>query len=188
MQRVILVIIERIFAVIYFMGLVKQIFEIIKRHLGDTVTVIIKNNNGLFLHTGYITEINEDRITLAEEPDSETGIELNFENEGEQKIMHIYNTHQIDLMNARKTQTLAEKLKDKEKKKVIFSSLKPFLQNRLYFVYRNKKVMHCSSGLFYNMGIMGISLKLPPFFNQDLNLPYDTILHIYSSDFKDLII
>lgn len=170
------------------MGLVVQIFEIIKRHIGDKVSVIIKNNNGLFLHNSYLTDVDDESITISDEIDSENGTKLNFENDGVQNILHIYNSHQIDLMNARKTLTLAEKLKDKEKKKYIFGSLKPFLQNRLYFVYRNKKVMHCSSGLFFNMGIMGISLKLPPFFNQDLNLPYDTILHIYNSELNDLII
>lgn len=170
------------------MGLVTQILEILKRHIGYEVSVIIKNNNSLFLHFGYVTEVNEAYISITDDMESGSIIKLYFENESGPIILHIYNANHIDLMNARKTITLAEKLKDKEKKKQIFGSLRPFLENRLYFVYRNKQVIHCSSGLFFNMGIMGVSLKLPPFFNQDLNLPYDSVLHIYNSEFNDLII
>ncbi len=169
-------------------GVVSQILEIIKRHYEDEVFVVAKRSQRLILYSGILSEADDEGITLTDETGIASQTRLLYENEGEKLLYHIYNRNHIDLLNATTTPTLAMKLKEKEKKKAILVSLKPYLKQILFFVHKHQQNIHVSSGRFYDMGMMGISLKLPPFFNKDLNLSYNSILHIYNQEYTDLIL
>ncbi len=164
----------------------EKILEIIKRHVGEQIFVISCKTEGIVLQTGFLTGMTNNGITLSAGRDKASN-DIPFLNGSQHHILNIYNRNNIDLLKAASTEPLAEKLKDREKKKKIFANIRPHLKKDLFFIYKQQAALNLTTGMFVDMGIMGITLKLSPFYNKELSLPYNSVLHIYSQDHKDLL-
>lgn len=162
-----------------------KILQIIAKHKGSRLFVISKKSAGLLLQSGHLQNVTMDTVSIAE---SEGNIiKIPFQKDLEDHILHIYNTQNIDLLKAKAAVPLANKLSVRETKKTIFSRLRPNIQKELTFVYKKKTVINVTKGKFIDMGMMGIKLQLPPFYNETLDLNYGSVFHIYAENHDDLL-
>ena len=100
---------------------------------------------------------------------------------------NIYNSKYIDLLKAHATDSLARKVLNSELQKTIVKNLKFNMGNVLFYVCLTYDGFEIHSGKFKNMRISDIVIKPVHKPEEDMSLPYTTVLHIYNSDGEDLI-
>ena len=164
-----------------------KILEIIARHKGAVLNVIAKKEDGVILYRGKLVNVTMDQVSIAEEEKSGSSTSIPFEKNGNAHILKVYNSNNIDLLTAKAASPLSVKLSNRQNKKTIFARLKPHLKKDLYFAYKQKTSIVVSRGKFVDMGIVGITLQLAPFYNQDLNLHYSSVFNIYTKEGEDLL-
>lgn len=163
------------------------IVELLKRHIGDHVTVIHKRDGYLHLCEGSLRSATADGIAVKSDQFISDKEYIKFLTETGNRILHIYNTLYIDLMTGRETPSLIMKLRDHEKQKRVISLLKPYLNKELYFVYKQTPGITLSKGIFVNMGVQSVTVKVAPFYNREESIHYDRVLHIYDQKYLDLL-
>ena len=164
-----------------------QVQSLLKRHMDDNVHVVYMTNEGVVLKTGRLLSISHKDIAFKPESSNESEFFIPYEERGKKILLHVYNQSLIDLTKAKQTASLATKLKHPDFKKVIIANLKPQLQKDLSFIFKSSKGLAISTGLFENMGIMGLLIKAAPFYNKEVSLQYDVVLHIYNNDANDFL-
>ncbi len=161
--------------------------ELLKRHINDTVTVIHKCDGLLQLSEGSLRMVSSEAISVKNENFISEKEYINFITETGNRILHIYNTLYIDLMVGREYPTLITKLREPKQQKRVISLLKPYLNKELYFIYKQTPGITLSKGIFIDMGVQSITVKVAPFYNREESIHYDRVLHIYDDKFLDLL-
>jgi hypothetical protein len=164
-----------------------NLLEIIKKHIGMTVFCIYRKTDGLSFCEGKLMFVDQDIIVIDNPGIYKDRITLKFSENGRQNILHLYQDKFIDLITAKETPTLNKKLRDNDLKKNIMSNLKKHIEKEVYFVYKANNRVALSLSKFMNMGISDILCRVAPFFNQDVRLRYENILHVYNLDGVDLL-
>jgi hypothetical protein len=162
-------------------------YDLIVRHLGDELYIIYIDNDELIDISGKLIEVNHNYISIKTGTLYKDTTKIEFREEKLKKIIHIYNSSFVDLFTGKEAVALSFKLRNSENQKSIISNIKPFLGNELAFVYKQNDGVALSVGKFLDMGVRGIQLRLAPFYNSDISLTYDKILHIYDNRLVDLI-
>lgn len=163
--------------------------QIIEKHIDSTVYVIWQSQERINFDSGILKEVSPTAIQMnALNPNSQQyeSKSIAIDDRKTSKILHIYNKLNIDLMAAKEVKPLAAKLRDSKIKGHIITNLKPFLKKDLSIVYRTKDNVIIVRGKFADMGIMGLSLLVAPFYNNKLDVPYNQVLNVYAEDI-DLI-
>jgi len=160
--------------------------EIIAKHKGSPLTIIHREDDGIAIKYGNMISSNKQSITITEE-ESGKNTKIPIYDGPELYALHIYNSNLIDLVHAKRTDSMSEKMITRANQKVIIANLKPAMKKVLYFVFKQGSKINVAKGEFHNMGIKDVNLKLAPFFNKELILPYYQIYHIYLNEKQDLI-
>lgn len=163
------------------------ILELLKRHIGDNVTVIHKCDGFLQLSEGSLRMASSEGISVKSEHFISEKEYISFITETGNRILHIYNTLYIDLMIGRETPPMINKLREPKQQKRVISILKPYLNKELYFVYKQTPGITLSKGIFINMGVQSVTVKVAPFYNREESIHYDRVLHIFDEKYLDLL-
>jgi len=166
----------------------------------DTYLTIIQKHIGFKMILAYVNStgtVSVEPITLQDA--DKKGIKADLLKSGlanqnipffdnfNKTIICLYNTNGIDLLIAKKVENLGVKLKDKAKQKTIISALKGALGQKVVTVVKVGNDYCAVNGIFQNMGIVGISLSVPPFYNRIESLKYPSVMNIFDTQFNDLI-
>jgi hypothetical protein len=162
------------------------LFQIINKHLGDKLFVIVNEASFIRLKEGILAAFNNKKIELENPTHYEGRLSIPFKESANNMILNIYNTNFIDLLKAKKAQTLNIKLRNSEQQKRIITNLKHYLNKELYYVYKIDDKISVSLCKFIDMGLLDVTIRLSPFYNKDMKLKYDSILNIYDSSGEDL--
>lgn len=163
--------------------------QIISKHIGTVIYVIWQNQDKINFDSGILREVSASAILMnALNPNSQQyeSKRITIDDGKSFKILHLYNKLNIDLLAAKEVKPLAVKLRDSKIKGQIINNLKPFLKKDLSIVYRTKDNVIIVRGRFADMGIMGLSLLVSPFYNNKLDVPYNSVLNVYADE-SDLI-
>ena len=167
-------------------ALLVKIYELLKRHISSDVFVIYKYKDKIYLDEGILLDVDEDKIRVREK----SGLikdNIYFEDGYPRTLLNIYNSKYIDLLKAHATDSLARKVLNSELQKTIVKNLKFNMGNVLFYVCLTYDGFEIHSGKFKNMRISDIVIKPVHKPEEDMSLPYTTVLHIYNSDGEDLI-
>lgn len=164
-----------------------KIFQIIQRHTGSLLTAIFIKDNKLTYDRGILRAVNALSIHMDSEVTYFRGLEIPFTEINQPKLLNLYNTNKIDLLKPNKNTTLGVLLQEKNLKKTIIHHFKENLNSELGFVAFFDDKISLVHGKFRDMGIMGVTVALPPFYNKDLLLKYNSVYNVYNSELKDLM-
>jgi hypothetical protein len=169
----------------------KVIKEILKKHINSVIYVVWQDfeSEKIKFAQAILRKVLPGSIVFDEfdeHREEYKEIELPFDDWEKAKILHIYNRYHIDILKGRETKTLSYKFKFSMVKHKIIKNLKPFLNRELHIVYKTTKQVIVVKGMFSDMGIMGLTVKVAPFYNNELIVAYDQILNIYT--FKEDLI
>jgi hypothetical protein len=162
-----------------------KIIEIIAKHKGSKITAIHRDIEGINLKQGELITSTSDSISIKEADGNQSTIP--FYKGNDLNTLHIYNSNMIDLVRAKMVDHMAEKMKVRANQKIIIANLKPTIHKVMNFVFKQGGTLNMAKGEFDNMGIQDIKLKLAPFYNKELVLPYYQVYHIYLNENTDLI-
>jgi hypothetical protein len=167
-------------------ALLVKIYEILKRHIGSEAFFVYKHNNKIYLDEGILLDVDEEHIRMREK----SGLikdNIYFEEGYPRTLLNLYNTKYIDLLKARVTDSMARKVMKSELQKTIVKNLKFNMGNVLAYVCLTYDGFEIHHGKFKNMRISDIVVSRECNPEEDLSLPYTSVLHIYNSDGEDLI-
>lgn len=161
-------------------GIIKQIIE---KHIEAIVYVIWQGNDKINFDFGVLKQVSSSSITInAIDRVNETTQKktIAFDDMQNSRILHIYNKFHIDLIKAKEVIPLSKKLRNSQLKPLIIKNLKPYLNKDLNIIYKTRDHVIIVKGRFTDMGIMGLTLMVAPFYNNQHNVPYDQIFNIYA--------
>lgn len=165
----------------------QQYLAIIQKHLNAQVSVIFKDGKTIRLVIGTLMNMNNDKILVSNPSSAEGKVIVPFFENGSKKIFGIYNSNFVNLLNPTKNETLAQKLKQREKSTKIIATIKPYLKKIVTVLYRKTDKLLILNGEFSNMGMTELAIKPAPFFNNEDVMQYTTILAVYNENGVDLI-
>lgn len=160
--------------------------QLLNKHIGELLFCVWLENGKIVLKIGKLDTVLSDKIVLKIEGEAGKTTLPFFEND-KLLMLNIYNRNFIDLIKAKKTFSLDEKLKVREIKKVILQNIKPELGKEVSVVYKAAEKLALNRGILANMGITGVVIKPAPFYNTEENIYYRNILHIYNAEGTDLL-
>lgn len=160
--------------------------QLLNKHIGDLLFCVWLENNKVTLKTGRLETVLSDKIVLTLEGET-IKTTLNFFENDKLIMLNIYNRNFIDLIKAKKTFSLDEKLKVRDIKKIILQNIKPVLSKEVSIVYKLGDKLALNKGILANMGIAGVVIKPAPFYNTEENIFYKNVLHIYNNEGVDLL-
>ncbi len=160
--------------------------QLLTKHVNDVLHVIYFDEGKIGIKSGTLLIVNANSIVLNLAGES-TKQEISFFKNDQVSVLNIYNRNYIDLMNAKATEPLSEKLKVRDIKKIILNNLRPLIGKEITMVSKVDNKLTASKGLLSNMGIAGASIKPAPFYNSELDMNYRNIFHIYSAENIDLL-
>lgn len=167
----------------------------------DTILTIISKHVGSRIFLGYLSTTGNPTLEPINLLDVDkkgircdllkTGTQnqyIPFYNDLKKNIFCFYNTNGIDLLIAKKVVNLADKLKDRAAQKLIINSLKGIIGQKVTTIFKTASEFSFTNGIFQNMGIAGITLSVPPFYNRTELLKYPQIYNIFDQEFNDLLL
>ncbi|HOK13517.1 MAG TPA: hypothetical protein PLU67_01405 [Candidatus Kapabacteria bacterium] len=160
--------------------------QLLNKHVGNTLFCIWVEANKVTLKSGTLETVLSDKIILKLEGEA-SKTHLDFFEKDRLIMLNIYNQNGIDLIKAKKPFSLDDKLKVREIKKQILHNVKASLGKEVAVVYKLGDKIALNRGIFANMGISGVVIKPAPFYNTEENIFYRNVLHIYNSEFIDLL-
>lgn len=162
--------------------------SIIQKHISYKLIIGYTNDNmGLTVEPITLKDVNKKGIVADFLRSGYNDYTLNFYNDMFKNILFLYNMNNIDLLIAKKVLTLGEKLKDKALQKSIINNLKVSIGKKVMMVNKQGTDYVVNNGIFQNMGIVGISLTVPPFYNRTEMIKYPSVINIYDESFNDLL-
>ena len=159
---------------------------LLNKHVNDKLYVILLQDGKIVMKSGVLEAINGNKIILKATEDG-TKHEITIVEKDEVTVLNVYNRNYVDLLVGKPTEVLSLKLKIRDKQKIIMNKLRPNIGKEITMVYKGDGKLVLSYGQFANMGLMGASLKLAPFYNKEQSLNYSSILHIYDSNQSDML-
>ncbi len=160
--------------------------QLLTKHVGSQLFCIWIEGNKVTLKSGLLETVLSDKIILKLEGEA-AKTPLNFFEKDKLLMLNIYNLNGIDLIKAKKNFSLDDKLKVREIKKQILQNVRTSLSKEVSVVYKLGDKIVLNRGIFANMGISGVVIKPAPFYNTEENIFYRNVLHIYNSEFIDLL-
>ena len=162
--------------------------RIIQKHIGSKlIMVYVNSSSAVAIEPIMLNNADRNGVTGNFIKSGISNEFVPFYNVFDKVILCLYNTNGIDLLKAKEIQPLSVKLKDKTNQKVIISSLKQTLSQKVVCVIKTLNEFATAQGIFENMGIAGISINVPPFYNRQEVLKYQLIYNIFDSKYNDLI-
>lgn len=161
---------------------------IIQKHISYKLIIGYTNDrNGLTVEPITLKDVNKKGIVADFLKSGQSNHSMNFYNDMYKNIIFLYNMNNIDLLIAKKILTLGEKLKDKQFQKSIINNLKVSIGKKVMIVSKQGVDYVVNNGIFQNMGIVGITLTVPPFYNRSEMLKYPTVINVFDENFNDLL-
>ncbi|MEJ5245124.1 MAG: hypothetical protein WHV28_05380 [Bacteroidota bacterium] len=160
--------------------------QLLNKHLSNQLFCIWVEGNKVALKSGVLETVLSDKIILKLDGEA-AKTPLSFFEKDKLIMLNIYNLNGIDLIKAKKPFSLDDKLKVREIKKQILQNVKTSLGKEVAVVYKLGDKIALNRGIFANMGISGVVIKPAPFYNTEENIFYRNVLHIYNSEFFDLL-
>jgi len=161
---------------------------IIQKHISYKLIIGYTNDkNGLTVEPITLKEVTKKGIVADFLKSGHKDYSMNFVNDMYKNIIFLYNMNNIDLMMAKKILTLGEKLKDKQLQKSIINNLKVSIGKKIMIVSKQGPDFVVNNGVFQNMGIVGLTLLVPPFFNRTEMLKYPSVINIFDESFNDML-
>ncbi len=161
---------------------------IIQKHVGYKLIIgYVNDSNGLTVEPITLKGVNKKGIVADFIKSELNNKPFNFFNDMKKSIIFLYNMNNIDLLIAKKVVTLGEKLKDKQLQKNIINNLKGAIGKKVILVSKQGADYIVNNGIFQNMGIVGITLLAPPFYNRTEMMKYPSIMNIFDEDFNDML-
>lgn len=162
--------------------------QIILKHIGEKLIIVYKSTlGGLTVEPILLLDANRNYLVADFLKSGFTNYKMNYYNDLYKNITCLYNLNGIDLLIAKKVETLALKIKDREAQKEIIKNLKGAMGQKVNFVTKIGSDYMSNNAIFLNMGIAGIEISVPPFYNKNEILKYHQILNIYNEKLVDLI-
>jgi len=162
-------------------------YDLIIRHLGEIVYIVFIEDDEMLIKSGKLLEANPSFVVIKSDTLYKETNEIELMDGKLKKIIHFYNSLFIDLITAKEAIPLSHKLRKSDSQKEIISNLKPYLGNELAFIYKQNEGVSLATGKFLDMGVKGIKLSIAPFYNSEIILHYDKIIHIYDNRLVDLL-
>ncbi|MFW5702031.1 MAG: hypothetical protein ACOCX7_03705, partial [Bacteroidota bacterium] len=117
----------------------EQKLKIIAKHKGERLTAVIANDEKILIKKGPLSKVDKSSIVLKDAPLYQGQDSIPFEEDGQKKILHLYNRVMVDLIDLREAFPLNKMLKDKELEPRVLKSLRRKLNEKLFFVHRRKQ-------------------------------------------------
>ncbi len=162
------------------------VVQLLNKHVRSTIYCVFNDNGKIAMKSGVLDTVLSDKLIMKSEVDNSQVIVPFFIN-NELALLNAYNANFIDLMRGKRTFSLDDKLKVKEIKSQIISNLRPYMGKEISIIYKAQDKLMMNRGQFSNMGMMGVLIKLAPFYNTEENIYYKNILHIYNSELSDVL-
>lgn len=168
----------------------KQLSEIVKKllkkHINSQVYIVLSNKKEIISEHGLLKEIDDSKIVIDSYTNSIKNRSLKFFDSEGFHIRHIYNANFLDIFDTEQTNVLAYKLRDKNNRKWIINNLKTSLNETVFVISKQNYALTVLKGRLDDMGIMGLKVKIPPYYNREETLEYNTIFNVYNENLTDL--
>lgn len=166
---------------------IKEItLQILEKHLNSNIFVIYTDGSSLFSEHGILKACDKISLTFDSFTKNTKNRTLKFIDDKGFHIRHIYNSNFLDIFTTGKTETLAMKLRDKISSKWIINNLKTSLNEEVNVIAKVNQSVNVLRGQMSDMGISGLKLKTPPYYNTEEILDYSIILNVYNLKLTDL--
>ncbi|HRP02599.1 MAG TPA: hypothetical protein PLE30_08135 [Candidatus Kapabacteria bacterium] len=161
---------------------------IIQKHIGfKLIIAYVNEKNSLAIEPINLQDVSKKGIVADFIKSGKTNQSMNFYQDMNKQIVAIYNMNDIDLLIAKKVSNLGEKLKNRQLQKAIINNLKVSIGKKISIVSKIGQDYIVNNGIFQNMGIVGVTLSVPPFYNRTEMLKYPSIMNIFDENYNDLL-
>lgn len=163
------------------------VFKIIAKHMGFKIFAVIQPHKNIALERGKIKDVTPELIRIDSEVTKESNVKVPFFIDSKQNILNLYNRNSIDMLQAKEVSNMAAKMRNKGLQLVIIKSIKSYLKKEVTIIAKQGNEITLTRGKLTNMGISGLSVLTAPFYNNEMSIPYTSILNIYNDSNVDLI-
>jgi hypothetical protein len=161
--------------------------KIIMKHRGSKLILIFLKDKNVVIEPIILKNCDKKGIVADFERTNTMDVYIPFYNDFDKNILCLYNLNDIDLLNARKVLNFQEKMKDKVYFKNIIQVIKQAMNQYVNIIIKMDNKFSVIKCIFTNMGMSGITVKASPFYNQEQNLKFNLVFHVFDPEFTDLL-